>query len=286
MRWNVASNLTHKIFYIVFAILIIGAIGIGVYALTTGTVQPVNPGHNSTQVFIPVGSGQYITLQSAIDYGYFKGTSPSNIPKTSLPANSPYELANQILMTVSGYNVTLQDFITYNLFATPSNSINYKRGSTIPAGGEYAKYINISTTSGFMTLQYALDTNFNLLSSVLPPPTYSWSTGTWAGCPTTYCGGTNTRTVTCLNSSSGSAVADSYCPQPKPATSYTCSCQWIDRGVSRCENPCIAFCDTCVPYSSCSTIGKEWSCFPGGKTTYCGTSGLGNVFDVLKCENY
>ena len=50
-------------------------------------------------------------------------------------------------------------------------------------------------------------------------PTYAWSTGAWGACNS----GTKARTVTCLESPSGSTVADSLCTNPKPVTTSVCS---------------------------------------------------------------
>ncbi len=145
---------------------------VGVHAVTTGLVSPANPGHNSSQVFLSVGGGKYITLQNAIDNGFFIAANTSLIPTTLLPVSSPYEFASQIIITLGGYNVTLQDAVNYQLFATPANSQSYAK-SSIPAGGEYASKINVNTTSSIKTLQYTIDNN--LLSSI--PPILSCPTG-------------------------------------------------------------------------------------------------------------
>jgi len=61
---------------------------------------------------------------------------------------------------------------------------------------------------------------------------YRWDISPWTACPAA-CGstGTRTRTVVCVDDT-GSTVADSNCPQPKPATSEACDvapcsgCNW------------------------------------------------------------
>jgi hypothetical protein len=149
-------NLSDKTFYVLVAIVIFAAIAVGVYAATTGLVAPINPGHNSTQVFIPVGNGKYITLQNAIDSGYLAGINSSAVNTTLLPPSSPYHLASQILITVNSFVMTLQDAINNKVFISGATK---SYNTTLPAGGEYFYNINVNTTGGVMTLQNAIINN-------------------------------------------------------------------------------------------------------------------------------
>jgi hypothetical protein len=165
-RFDLASKLTHRILYIILGIMILGAIIVGVRATTTtGLVPPVNPGHNSSQVFIPVGNGNYITLQNAIDYGYLLQQNTSTIQMSLLPVSSPYELASQVLITFKGKVMTLQQAISTNVFINNALQVGYSYTSTLPIGGDYGSNTNINTTSGNMTLQNAINGGLTLLSS-------------------------------------------------------------------------------------------------------------------------
>ena len=164
--FDLASNLTHKILYIVLAIMILGAILVGVRATTTtGLILPANPGHNSTEVFIPVGNGNYITLQNAIDYGYFLQQNTSTIQMSLLPVSSPYELASQVIITFKGQAMTLQQAINTNVFINNALQVGYSYTSALPIGGDYGTSTTVNTTSGNMTLQNAINTGLTLLSS-------------------------------------------------------------------------------------------------------------------------
>ena len=250
----------------------------GVFALTNGPVTAINPGHNSTQIFIQVNN-QYITLQNAIDYGYLTGSNSSPITATSLPLTSPYHLASKLIVTLGGYNVTLQDAVDHRLFVTPGNSQSYAK-SSIPAGGEYAGRINVNTTDSIRTLKYAVENN--LLSSYLQY-TYRWVTGAWSGC--NGCGGNSERTVNCQRSPGGDFVSDSFCPDPKPDTWYSCACHWqqVNYYGNEYVGPCvchyqvskdIGLCgyvegSACSPYRAYTVCSCGVTCGPtGAKLSY------------------
>ncbi len=152
-RLSLASNLTNKIFYVLIAIIIFAAIGATVYAATTGLISPQNPGHNSSQVFISVGSGKYVTLQNAIDSGYSIGANASPIATTLLPVSTPYHLASQILVNIGGYTMTLQEAIIYGVLGGGATA-SYT--TILPPGGEYASNINVNTISGVTDFQSAV----------------------------------------------------------------------------------------------------------------------------------
>jgi hypothetical protein len=164
-RVDFASNLTHKVFYIIIALVILGAIVVGVHAATTGLISPVNPGHNSSQVFISVGSNKYITLQDAIDEGYLLGQNFSSIRITLLPVNAPYELANQIIISFKGQKMTLQEAVNTNVFINNVLQVGYSYSTNVLSGGDIGANVNINTTNGNMTLQNAINTGLKLLSS-------------------------------------------------------------------------------------------------------------------------
>ncbi|MDE1848789.1 MAG: hypothetical protein KGH55_02040 [Nanoarchaeota archaeon] len=132
----------------------------GIYA--SGYVAPINPGHNSSQIFVQIGNG-YSTLQDVIDSGYLLGFNQSPVTTTAINPATPYELANQILVTYNNQNMSLQQAIDSNTFSTgtiPSSPI-----TTIPAGGHYASEVNISINIStisqvmFMNLQQAINSN-------------------------------------------------------------------------------------------------------------------------------
>lgn len=158
-------SLIYKISYIIIALVIVGAIVVGVYATTTtGFVTPVNPGHNSSQVFISVGN-KTVTLQNAIDYGYLLGINNSVVPISSTPASSPYETASQVLITFKGQAMTLQEAINTSVFINNALQVGYHYTTVLPAGGDYGLNTNINTTTGVITLQNAINTGLTLLST-------------------------------------------------------------------------------------------------------------------------
>jgi hypothetical protein len=71
----------NKLIYIFIALMLLAAVGAGVYAATTGNVASIDPGHNSAQIFIPLGSS-YATLQNAIDP--FVGASQWELPAVQI----------------------------------------------------------------------------------------------------------------------------------------------------------------------------------------------------------
>lgn len=89
------------------------------------------------------------------------------------------------------------------------------------------------------------------------PGTYAWNIGEYGDCSKTCGGGTKTRAVICQNQN-GSNVADSLCPQPKPATSASCNN------------------DDCPPQ-----ITYAWQVTPGLCSKECGG---GTATDVVICK--
>jgi hypothetical protein len=55
------SVFSHRIFYVIIVLFFLIGTTVTVYALITGTAPPINPGHDSTQVFIQYG-GNYVSL--------------------------------------------------------------------------------------------------------------------------------------------------------------------------------------------------------------------------------
>jgi hypothetical protein len=123
---------------------------ISVHAASVSVIAP-NPGHNSTQVFIPVGRG-YITLQDARDSGYLLGANTSVVPVTLLPVSTPYEFANQIYFTSNGLIFTLQSAIDNNFF----NGGTKPPSTLVSSGWDSASNVNINTANGVITLQSAI----------------------------------------------------------------------------------------------------------------------------------
>lgn len=72
---------------------------------------------------------------------------------------------------------------------------------------------------------------------------YSWIGANWGSCSVQCGGGTQTRSVSCVNSN-GQTVSDSLCPQPRPATTQACQTEactsyfWTQSGFSPCSVSC------------------------------------------------
>jgi len=193
---------------IVFCILII--------PLISSAVSPINPGHNSSQVYISY-SGGYVSLQKAIDNHYLLFSSPSIISSaytTSLPTSTPYHLASQILLTSNGYTMTLQEAITYEIFAKAATA---SHTTALSAGGENAANINVDVSGTVRTLQY-------LASN---PSTLCFSNYTNS------CG--SSRTIACNGSCSCSSRQGTSCTLS--ATSEYC----VYPGSYQCDDSCSSY---------------------------------------------
>jgi hypothetical protein len=169
-RFSIASNLTSKIFYI-FVVLVIFVAIISMVHTATSVIPPINPGHSSTQIFIPIENGLYITLQTAISSGYLLGQNFTDLSSnyTTLPPTTPYEFASQILLTFQGQSMTLQEAINSGAFANAAPKAGYSYTTVLPAGGDYASNVNINTSQGVITLQNAINTSIGLLSTACIP---------------------------------------------------------------------------------------------------------------------
>jgi hypothetical protein len=286
-RFDYASNLTYRIFYIIIAVIIVGAIIVSVHAAATSITSP-NPGHNSTQVFIPVGSGKFATLQDAIGYGYLLGQNASAVTTTLLPTATPYELASQILLTYKGRNITLQQAIDNKVFSTDTLPA---ATNLIPVGGEYATAINIATKSGVMTLQNAINTDVSLLKYVQ----FTWNLGAWdpgtTWCPTI----TWTRTIYCQDAQGNNlgATCGIYpgCDCPAPATSTKTTCTWQQYASTNCKNippPGMPGTQAGQPIYPCSSV-LGVACSGGGDTCQgdscsCGYGCGGHYWISARCQ--
>lgn len=58
----------------------------------------------------------------------------------------------------------------------------------------------------------------------VPPMTYQWTASSWGACSAPSGGGTQTRTVNCLDSN-GNLVGNSYCSGSMPASTQNCNTQ-------------------------------------------------------------
>jgi Thrombospondin type 1 domain len=88
------------------------------------------------------------------------------------------------------------------------------------------------------------------------PGNFNWNIGQWGSCSRACGGGTRTRQVVCQNTS-GSIVADSNCPSPKPGTQEACN-----------TDPC-------------STFTYSWFVTPGQCSKVCGG---GTATDTVVCR--
>jgi hypothetical protein len=286
-RFDYASNLTHKVFYILFAILILAVIGISIHA--AASISAPNPGHNSTQIFIPVGNNKYITLQNAINYGYLLGQNVSVVVTTLLPTNSPYELANQVLLTYKGRNITLQSAIDNNVFSTDTLPSAI---TSVPVGGEFAAAINIGTKNGVLTLQNAINTDITLLKYIQ----FTWNAGAWSPSAATTCPTiTWTRTIYCQDAQGSNLGTECGvypgCDCPTPPTSTTTTCTWQQYASTNCKNippPGMPGTQAGQPIYPCSRFLGS-SCSLGvntcqGDSCSCGYGCGGNYWISIRCQ--
>ena len=88
--------------------------------------------------------------------------------------------------------------------------------------------------------------NYASASTAASSPTYTYSyvTGSWSGCSATCNGGSQTRSVQCIQSGTGASVAYSQCGnQAVPASSQSCntaacSSTWVYSGYGACSASC------------------------------------------------
>jgi len=244
----------------VFLVSVIIFSSIGIHAATTGLVPPINPGHNSTQVFISVGNG-YITLQDAVDNGYFVNRNSSVITRTLLPVSSPYHLASQILINVTSggniYTMTLQQAADNRVFVSGATR-SYQ--TTLSAGGEYYYNINVNTLSGIVDLRNAI--NNNLISSILPPFCQGKPVGTscganlacdgggnclgWAGLGCAQCPfGSQLYTPSCPGRPLVCPQSYNYCVNPYNPGSVSAECSYLGDCPGSCPGRQV-FCPPCT----------------------------------------
>ena len=182
------SSLKNAIFYSLVAAVVVLATAFTVLSIPHPAAQasalidtanpvPFNPGHSANQIYIQYPNYNsapcYITLQTAINESYLMYTNYSQITYTttsispgspstysyvnpaycitSLPTDSPYELASQILMSFKGTSMSLQQAVSNSAFLdgysasyNPTYPSVSGAMSSVPAGGHSASSINAS----------------------------------------------------------------------------------------------------------------------------------------------
>ncbi len=208
-----------------------------------GLSVPKNPGHSSDQIFINY-SGNYVSLQTAIDKGFLYGVSPSSSDYQALPTTSPYELARQVIVTINGYNVTLKDVITHDMLNYPNYAQSYAING-IPAGDQYSGDINVINITGSQkTLQKSISSD--MLQSCDPNAgaLCSPSGQTCSTQGTIQCDGSCSGASGCCVSNIGSSCSIT-CQSCSCGITCSCSNYQLSGGTIQCDGSCGGI--TCPP---------------------------------------
>jgi hypothetical protein len=249
-----------------------------------------NPGHTASEIYVKYSPNCYVSLQNAVNKGYLSQVlsvvSPTSLDcKTlsQLPKSQPYALASDVLITIKGQKMTLQQAVESGSiggtvkslsggvpFTTSLNS--YEDGSNIKLadGTKFIDSINSGTFACNPSCSGIICGNTNACGTTCSggsgcSPQYAWDSGSWTG-PSTHCGAVQYRQITCKDAS-GNPVDPSNCDiNSVPNNKRTLNCGWVDTGTT---------CDTTTTaIGSCSISGGS---ITFGGSTFCSTFNLGQT---------
>lgn len=218
----------------------------------------------------------------------------------ALALSNPEHSADEILIIIQGYKMTLQEAVD-NLFIQDPDSQPIQDITTNIPKGHSANNIKIYIDSE-ITLQEAIDNDIsfckdntpsfnwknlffghnsdeveivinnqtmdfqNAINSkkLCPPYTYSWKElGDWTECSASCAGGTQTQTVICQRDDE-ITVADTFCSGAKPSTTQTCNtqaCPTCTDGIQNQGETGIDIGGPCPPFpQSVSSGGYTFTC--------------------------
>ncbi len=214
---NKSKKRHNKLFSLIMVMGIFVLLTAGIYAV----LIILNPGHSPEEIIVTIDNCD-VTLQSAIDNNYLKGTATpttcllkSEFPKT-------YHLASEITVTIDSYTLTLQDVINQNYF---KGTDIISSSTSLPSKGHSANNVEVTVNSIQKTLQDTLSELRCVLNTCID---LGYECGTWDDA----CGGT----LNCSDCGPGSACSEGSCiltSECTPGQTEPTDCDSLDR---RCRN--------------------------------------------------